>query len=83
MARRGNRVNVVVSVDDDHVDATNEVAERLRATGMQVEETMDALGTVAGSVDSSLVGRLASVEGVSEIEEERVYQLPDPDADLQ
>ena len=83
MSEAGERVSVVVSVDDDHLDSVAEVAERLRGAGMQVEEAMDSIGMVTGSVAPSRVPALAAVEGVGEVEPERQYQLPPPESDLQ
>jgi len=59
------------------------VAKRLREVGMDVEEAMDLLGTVSGSIEPDKIGLVRAVEGVSHVELSRSYRLPPPDSPIQ
>lgn len=72
-------VQLVVTVDDEHIGRLPEVVEKLKAAGMNVESLMDRIGVVAGSCDSEKVGLLSRIEGVSHIAPEREFQIPELD----
>lgn len=76
-------VKVIVSVDDRWARSMGTVAERLAGAGMEVEESMDAIATVTGSIRPSAMPALQALDEVSTVEIERTYQLPPPDADIQ
>ncbi len=77
------RVNIVVSVDGRWADSMGAVGEQLARAGMDVEESLDALATVTGSIPASSVPALRALEEVSAVEVERTYQIAPPDADVQ
>ena len=64
------------------MDRLPEVVERLKASGMTVEQVMEGLGTVAGRADPASVDALSKVEGVSGVERSREIRLPPPPAFL-
>jgi hypothetical protein len=74
---------VVVSVSDDRRDAIQDVVSALRAAGMTVDHVLEPIGTVTGSMGSSTMSGLKSVPGVAEVELERTYETPPPDAGTQ
>jgi hypothetical protein len=76
-------VQVSVSVDDGHLDAITEVADRLRAQGMEVAQVLDGIGVITGSAPAGAREALAGVEGVSSVDEQLTHQLPPPDASVQ
>jgi hypothetical protein len=76
-------VHLSVTVDDGHLPAIDEVADALRARGMQVEQVLGALGIITGSVPDGSRPALADVEGVASVDEELTYQLPPPDSAVQ
>ncbi|HEY1599522.1 MAG TPA: hypothetical protein VGG64_07970 [Pirellulales bacterium] len=78
-----NRTNVTVSVDDAHLSQIHQVAARLRAAGMEVEQTLDHIGAISGHVGNDGLAGLARVPGVAAVEPERSFQLPPPDAKIQ
>ena len=78
-----NRTHVTVSVDDAHLSQINQVAAHLRAAGMEVEQTLDAIGAISGHVGDDRLASLAQVPGVAAVEPERSFQLPPPDAKIQ
>ncbi len=77
------RVKVLVGVDDEHIDDLAGVIDRLKAAGLHVDEAMETLGTVTGSVDSTRLDTVRAVEGVSDVETSRTFKLAPPDSDVQ
>jgi hypothetical protein len=73
----------VVSVDDHWAVSMGAVTERLAHVGMSVEDSLEALATVTGSISAAKVPMLQALEEVSAVEVERTYQLAPPDADVQ
>ena len=70
---------IVVTVDDDHVADIHKVAGKLRSRGMKVDEVLEAIGVISGSV-AGPVTELRSIPGVAAVEEQPHFQLPPPDA---
>ena len=77
------QVEVVVSVDDDHMAQVSQVAARLRKLGLNQPEVQPAIGTISGVVPEDRIGELRKVAGVAAVEKSREYQLPDPGSDVQ
>ena len=77
------KVSLLVSVDDEHLDRFSEVVKRAEAAGMEVEQKMEDLGVLAGSIDPEKFEQLRQVEGVSHVEESRQVRIPPPDSDVQ
>ncbi len=78
-----SKVNLLVSVDDEHMDRLSEVAEKAKDVGMDVEQKLEEIGVITGSIDSEKVEPLREVEGVSQVEESRRLQIAPPDRDIQ
>lgn len=76
-------VNVVVSVADDHLDELSTVVTALRGAGLHVDDVLDAVGMVTGTVAGASVEALESVPGVAEVELQRVQRVAPPDAEIQ
>ena len=74
---------VSVTVDDGHLSALDGVVRGLRARGMQVEQVLDGLGIITGSVPPGSVGALTGVAGVVSVDERLVHRLPPPEAPVQ
>ena len=83
MPGSSERVGLLVSVDDQHSDRMSEVAERLRAIGMHVENLMEMLGTITGYIEPEKVKLISRVKGVSHVETSRQFQLAPPDSEIQ
>ncbi len=77
------KVSLLVSVDDEHLDRFSEVVRGVEDAGMEVEQKLEDLGVLTGSIDSEKVEALRQVEGVSHVEESRGFQIPPPDSDVQ
>lgn len=78
-----SKINLSVSVDDDHLKQFSEVARRLRDAGMNIGKQMDAIGVISGSIDSEKVHALKGIEGVAHVEQSRSFQIAPPDSPVQ
>jgi hypothetical protein len=76
-------VAVKVTVDDDHLDKIDEVAAELRSNGMQVDQVLNEVGVISGSVPAARRQVLGTVAGIESIEEATTFQLPPPDSPIQ
>jgi hypothetical protein len=76
-------VNVSVSVADGSVDRFSEVVSRLREAGLEIEQELEEIGVVTGSIDSEKAESLREVEGVSHVERSREFRIAPPDSDIQ
>ena len=76
-------VNLSVTVDDGHLPAIEEVAQALRARGMEVDQVLDGLGIITGSAPADSRSALTDVDGVVSVDEQLTHQLPPPDSAVQ
>jgi hypothetical protein len=74
-------VELSVTVGGGH--AAEDVAERLRARGMEVTQVLDGIGVITGSASEEVRRDLGAVEGVARVVEGLTHQLPPPDAPVQ
>jgi hypothetical protein len=74
---------VVISVTDDQVDDMPAVVAALRDAGLRVDEVLNGVGVVTGTVDEAALAALSTVPGVLDVERSRVYQAPPPDSPVQ
>ena len=77
------RVNITLSIPDEHLPNYRELVKQLKQAGLQVDQEMEALGIVTGSVDAEKIDHLKRIKGIGNIEQSREYQLPPPDSDVQ
>lgn len=78
-----SKINVSVSVDDEHMERILDVVQALQTAGMNVEQIMSTLGVITGSCESEKMAALSQIEGVSEVEPQQEYQIAPPDSDIQ
>lgn len=77
------RISLSVSVADEHMDRFSEVVGDIEDAGMRVEQKLEEIGVLTGSIDSEKVESLRRVEGVSHVERSRRFRIAPPDSDLQ
>jgi len=75
-------VNICVTVDREHLSTIGDIAEALRARGMQVTQVLQT-GFITGSVSEDCRPTLAAVSGVQAVDEQLQFQLPPPEAEIQ
>ena len=77
------RREVTVTVADSHAGDIEDVAERLREAGMQVDQVLATLGVITGSIEAPRIAVLEQLDGVAAVEEQTGFQIAPPDADVQ
>jgi hypothetical protein len=78
-----SKIQVTISIDDAHLEQIDQVADQLKAAGLDVDQTMSTLGIVTGSVDSDKLSALSKVDGVDSVQKEKTINLPPPGSDVQ
>ena len=66
-------MNVMVTVDENHRDRLDAVAERLKSAGLNVAEKFTLGGIIVGEVASADLAKLRAVEGIKAVEQEPTY----------
>ncbi len=74
---------VSISVADAFLDRFADVVKRIEQAGLKVDQQLDTIGVITGSIDSDDIGKLDQVEGVAAVERSRGFQLPPPDSSIQ
>jgi hypothetical protein len=74
---------ITVTVTDGQQPNIDELADRLRAVGMQVDQVLPAVGVITGSVTSAQRRSIEQVAGVAAVEDETTFQIAPPDSDIQ
>ena len=75
-------LKVIVTAADDQLAHLDDLARRLRAAGMAVDQVLE-IGVVTGSVATSRVASLEALTGVAAVESDRSVSIAPPDADVQ
>lgn len=83
MSTELGKVSLLVTVDDDYSDRISEVADRLRAAGMDVVSLMELLGTITGEIEPEKVEVISKLKGVAHVELSRQFQLSPPNSKIQ
>ncbi|SDI05659.1 hypothetical protein SAMN05192558_101834 [Actinokineospora alba] len=75
---------VMVTLDDAGLSRVDEVVAELRRAGMDVEQIIEPVGTITGSVPLDALDAVQDVTGVDFVEPQvAAFQIPDPDDDIQ
>jgi hypothetical protein len=77
------RVDVTVVVDDEHRTEMEDVAAALVRAGMTVDQRLDEMGMLTGSVPAECRSEVEAVPGVVSVSSPLDVQLSPPDADTQ
>ncbi|MBE0011430.1 ketohydroxyglutarate aldolase [Arthrobacter sp. AET 35A] len=77
------QMNFTVTVQDSHRSEIQDVAERLRARGLEVDRVLEAVGMITGSAPEDRQAELEAVDGVLSVDGEVRFLLPPPDSDIQ
>jgi hypothetical protein len=78
-----SKVNLLISVNDKYREQILEVVKPLQASGMKIEQIMEQIGVITGSIDSAQVEGISQVEGVAAVEVSQQYQLDPPESEIQ
>jgi PHP family Zn ribbon phosphoesterase len=77
------KVNLSVSVKDEHMPKFTEIVKELKKTGFNVDQELASAGVVTGSIDDQKVHDLKKLTGVEHVEESRGIQIPSPESEIQ
>ncbi|HEY9422542.1 MAG TPA: ketohydroxyglutarate aldolase [Thermoanaerobaculia bacterium] len=83
MTKKDTKVQVLVSVDDQHLPHIQEVVKHCKAAGLSVEQTLDKVGTITGSISPRKLSALSKVSGIASVERSQDYEIAPPDSDVQ
>lgn len=61
-------VQVSVAIDDRFLDRSDAVKNELQVRGMSIEQDLQAVGVLIGSVDAARLDELRGVAGVRDVE---------------
>jgi hypothetical protein len=76
-------VAVTITVDDAHLTQIDRIATELRRKGMQIDQVLNAVGAITGSVSDDRRQDLRNVDGVESVADATTFQLPPPDSPIQ
>jgi hypothetical protein len=76
-------VAVTVTVADSHVAAIEDLVERLRQAGMEVDAVLATIGIVSGSAPAARLPAIRALPGVAAVEEQTTFRIAPPDAEVQ
>lgn len=77
------KVEVVVTVKEEHRDKIAAVAKRLKAGGLSAKQTLASAGVITGSVAHHGVAGLKKIAGVRAVEASGGVQIAPPDSSIQ
>jgi methylmalonyl-CoA mutase cobalamin-binding subunit len=77
------KVPVLISVDQEHLPRMKQIVERCRAAGLDVDQALDQIGAITGSIDPGKIDHLSKVAGVASVERSGEYDIGPPDSELQ
>jgi hypothetical protein len=76
-------IKLLISVRNDYQSRLPEVAQKLQAAGMQVDQWLTELGVITGSIAAESMSTLSQIEGVADVELDGTFQLEPPEPDVQ
>lgn len=65
------KLAVTVKINDSYLDRFDDVVVRLKREGFVLSEPLEGIGVLIGSVSATSLDKIAAVEGVSAVEENR------------
>jgi hypothetical protein len=77
------KVNLTVSIKDEHIPRFTELVDRIKKTGFEVDQELPSSGVVTGRIESEKIDDLKKLNEVAHVEESRSYQIPPPESDVQ
>ncbi|HEX6699123.1 MAG TPA: hypothetical protein VF101_00170 [Gaiellaceae bacterium] len=74
---------IKVTAADDHLGQIDQLADSLRAAGMEVDQVLRPIGIITGSVSEAARQSLHGLPGVAAVEDETTFQIPPPESEIQ
>lgn len=76
-------MKITVTVAEPHRTEIAGVVERLRSAGMDIDQVLEALGMITGSIAAEKLSMVEALDGVASVDEQMGFQLPPPGDDIQ
>lgn len=76
-------MKITVTVDEAHQPELATVAQRLRSAGMDIDQVLEGLGIITGSVAAGNLPMVEMLDGVASVDEQMGFQLPPPEDEIQ
>jgi hypothetical protein len=70
-----NKIAVVVAVEAESSADFDDVVNLLQKAGMHVDQPLEAIGAVTGSVSVDHLKEIESVPGVHAVDQQRTYEI--------
>ena len=83
MGNKGEKVQVLIALDDEHLKDMSRVVKACEKAGLEIEHSLEAIGTITGAIDPDRIDELSRVPGVAGVERAGEYDVGPPDSDLQ
>lgn len=83
MAKKDGKVQVLIAIDDEHLNDMDRVVKACERAGLEVESSLESIGTITGSIDPDKLAGLSRLPGVAGVEKAEEYDVGPPDSDLQ
>jgi hypothetical protein len=81
MAQPQKRIPVRIALEEGQ--DIKSIVNQLRSAGLKIEQVMDQVGAISGSVDSKALQKIRKIKGIARVEEASTYQIPPPDSEVQ
>jgi hypothetical protein len=81
MAQPQKRIPVRIALEEGQ--DIKSIVNQLRSAGLKIEQVMDQVGAISGSVDSNALQKIRKIKGVASVEESTSFQIPPPDSEVQ
>jgi len=78
-----DRQKITVAIADNYTDRMSEVVQKAQAAGMHVDQSLERLGVITGSIAPEKLQALSQVEGVLHVDPSQEIHLAPPDSDIQ
>ena len=83
MAKKEGKVQVLIVIDDEHLKDIDKVVKACEKAGLEVDSSLESIGTITGAIDPDKLAGLSRVRGVAGVERAGEYDIGPPDQDLQ
>ncbi|PRW61948.1 hypothetical protein [Actinopolyspora mortivallis] len=67
---------IVVTLDDEGAADIASVSEELRRTGMHVDQVLEELGVITGSLGQADFAGLRGIRGIASVDTEETFGIP-------
>ncbi len=78
-----SEVEVIITLDENHVSRLTEIAEQLAAKGLKDIQTLGSTGAIAGKCETNLLKKLQTLSGVEAVEVSGTTKIAPPGSEIQ